>query len=260
MTFDLAEEIAEISAFEADVIDDVMRRLETPTLAPAIRLAKVNGALKPHIDKLAKSSEQVKSALEAIAGKNRRTTSLDPLPWEVVRIPVTGGDTDPFWQAFVRRLRRGSCAAGISHETSNTFAHAMVELAENIIEHSEHPETGVAFYETLNSRFEFGVADSGVGILSSLKRNSRYAYLCDDLDAIRKSIEDGVSRFDGQGRGWGFRTIFRALRNSNSEAMLRSGTAGLQVHPRMSAHDRIGFQRGAYQGLWVSVSSPTTSG
>jgi hypothetical protein len=257
LTFDLAEEIAEIGSSEADVLADILQRLRTPSLAPTIRLANITGAGVSFLRTLAATSPRASATWSAIAGADGGSTSLDPAPWEVVRVPPGGGHKNPLWDAFVWRLRRGAADAGTPAQFCNAFAHAMIELAENVIEHSERPSTGLAYYETLPDRFEFGVADSGIGVLASLQHNPTYAHLSDDLAAIRKSIEEGVSRFDEPGRGWGFRTIFRALRNSYSNAVIRSGTAGLRVHPCDQGHERIGFQRGSYQGLWVAASVPT---
>lgn len=257
LNFDLAEEIAEVGSPDPDVIGDILRCLRTPSLAPVIRLTKAGESGLRFLTSIAATSPRAKTALEVIAGARNGFTSIEPAPWEVVQIPPTGGDKNTDWHAFVWRLRRGASDAGSPAVSCDAFAHAMIELAENVVEHSEHPRTGLAYYEILPDRFEFGVADSGIGVLSSLRHNPSYAHLNDDIAAIRKSIEDGVSRFEELGRGWGFRTVFRALRNSNSEAVIRSGTAGLRVHPRNTTHDRIGFQRANYRGLWVSITVPT---
>lgn len=257
LTFDLAEEIAEIGSPNSDAVADIMQRLRTPLISAVVRLAKVKGGQSVFLPRIKKTTPQIRATFEAIAGTNVDDLSLEPHRWEVRSIPRVGGDQNLAWHAFLRRLHGGVSKAHLSSGNCKAVAYAMIELAENVIEHSECPATGTAYYQQLTNRFEFGVADSGIGILSSLRRNPHYAFLDDDVSAIRRSIEDGVSRFEGQGRGNGFRTIFRVLRNSSAEAFIRSGSGGLKIHPRESGHDRIGIQRGNYQGLWVSISLPT---
>ncbi len=79
------------------------------------------------------------------------------------------------------------------------------EPADNAIEHSKS-EVGVVClaqtWRTRNGRFaEVAVADTGVGILATLKR--RYPDLGSHEEAIRKALQEGVSGLDDPERGLG---------------------------------------------------------
>ena len=91
---------------------------------------------------------------------------------------------------------------------------AMVELHDNIHEHSDAPGTGILAFRATPGVFEFVAADRGIGVLKSLRRSRRFATLPDHGKALETAVADGSSRFENDvKRGHGFRPIFLGLMN-----------------------------------------------
>jgi anti-sigma regulatory factor (Ser/Thr protein kinase) len=103
------------------------------------------------------------------------------------------------------------------------MAAAILELAGNVEEHSGAPGTGVIVFRATPSRFEFVVADRGIGILRSLRGSPEFLALDDHGRALELALTDGVSRFQDPRRGHGFRPIFQGLANLNGYLRFRSG-------------------------------------
>lgn len=141
---------------------------------------------------------------------------------------------------------------------------AMGELIGNVIDHSEAIGSGVAMFSAEVGRFEFVVADTGVGALRSLTRNPDHASLSDDGAALLAMVEAGVSRFArSSGHGNGFRPIFEKLADMSGHLRFRSGNYGLTLDGRFG--DRIArqiAQKPTLCGLLAAVTclAPKTAG
>jgi hypothetical protein len=82
-------------------------------------------------------------------------------------------------------------------------------------------------------RFEFIVADQGIGVLDSLRSSVEYAALNDSGEALSLTPTDGVSRFgSGSTRGLGFRPLFIGLANLKGALRFRSGDHALLIDGR----------------------------
>ena len=105
---------------------------------------------------------------------------------------------------------------------------AMVELQDNIHEHSDAPGTGILAFRAATGVFEFVAADRGIGVLRSLTRSRKFADLTNHGKALETAVTDGSSRFDNDGRrGHGFRPIFLGLMNLYGSLRFRSGDYAL---------------------------------
>ena len=131
----------------------------------------------------------------------------------------------------------------------------MKELESNIHEHADASETGILAYRAEPGAFEFVVADRGIGILNSLRRNADFAVLPDEGKALEAALADGVSRYgSSSNRGYGFRPIFTGLMNLHGQLRFRSGDHAITmdgVSPEL-ATSRL-TQKAPLDGFFASV-------
>jgi anti-sigma regulatory factor (Ser/Thr protein kinase) len=130
------------------------------------------------------------------------------------------------WTNFVHRLRKGAAQAGFSSDHSAKIAAAIGEIYGNVIDHSQHVDTGYVAYHTQDGQFEFVIADHGIGVLESLRSNPRYAQLADSGTALTHALEQGVSRYTDPDHGFGFVPLFVGLANHSRLIRFRSGDSG----------------------------------
>jgi anti-sigma regulatory factor (Ser/Thr protein kinase) len=134
------------------------------------------------------------------------------------------------WTDFAMRAKRAAADAGFAADAAGQLASAIGELRSNIIEHSERPQTGYLVYDATPGRFEFVVADAGIGVLRSLRTHPHYAYVHDAGTALRLALDESVSRFyDDKSRGKGFRPIFVGLANASEHLRFRSSDHSREV-------------------------------
>jgi hypothetical protein len=187
--------------------------------------------------------------------------SLQAVVADVMAIPVELG-RDTAWIAFLKRAELTARAVGFADSVAAGLIGAIHELADNVIQHSEAPTPGVAAFARTASSFEYVVADSGIGMLASLRRASEFRSLRDDLEALPLAVTPGVSRHGrGVGYGFGYRAVFLPLKAAHGTVRLRSGHAVLEVAGAGPRPDQGRCsQRPRHQGVVVSVEiSPTAS-
>ena len=144
--------------------------------------------------------------------------------------PVTS--TGPEWDQWTTHAENIAKSQGLNAHLIAGLLGAMIEIQDNVYEHSGAPETGLVAYATTATSFEFVVADRGIGVLSSLRENPNYADVSDAGAALGLAITDGVSRFPSEtGHGQGFNQLFRALVGHNAELRFRSGDHALTLRP-----------------------------
>ncbi len=68
-------------------------------------------------------------------------------------------------------------------------------LADNVLQHSQEPSTGLVAFCGCRGVFEYVVADSGIGMLASLRAAPEFRSLRDDVEALPLTITPGVSRW-----------------------------------------------------------------
>ncbi|WP_045024843.1 hypothetical protein [Agrobacterium arsenijevicii] len=152
-----------------------------------------------------------------------------PHPYGFVRISTMV--SNPLaWTEMITRLKRLSISAGFSNDHSGKFLAAIDELWSNVVDHSKRSETGYIAFSLERGRFEFVVADHGVGVLASLKSNPSYAQLTDHGRAIELVLSEGVSRhYTEAGHGFGFRPLFVGLANIARNLRFRSGDHAREI-------------------------------
>ncbi|MCR9193750.1 MAG: hypothetical protein NXH88_03405 [Hyphomonas sp.] len=166
---------------------------------------------------------------------------------------------DPVWTGFGLAAQKAATASGFPRAIAAQLAAALGELHSNIYEHAQAPDTGVIAFRAEPGRFEFVVADHGIGVLESLRSAAAYTQLDDHGEALRLTLTDGVSRYGADtGRGHGFRPLFVGLANLNGALRFRSGDHALLIDGRnpslMTARTA---QKPAMQGFLIAVSCTT---
>jgi hypothetical protein len=166
------------------------------------------------------------------------------------------GDGADQWSLWASRAEQAAVAAGFPKPIAAGVIGAMGELQDNVFRHSQKPDTGLAAYAATVGAFEIVVADSGVGVLASLRECPDYADLRDAGAAIKVAVEDGNSRFGhARGDGFGMGQMFRALANHDGELRFRSDDHALAVRghsPSLQGHVELGH-KARLTGLTISV-------
>ena len=157
---------------------------------------------------------------------------------------------------FYNRARRAAEFAGFGKSDAAQFVAAIVELYNNIFEHSRAVQSAYVAFAAYENCFEFVVADAGVGVLQSLKSSSLYSSLGDDGSALELALTEGVSRHDKEpDRGRGFRPILVGLANLSEKLRFRSGDHAREME-RLSdgSIPAVTRQKSELSGFFCSVS------
>jgi hypothetical protein len=173
------------------------------------------------------------------------------------------GDGADLWSLWKMRAEQAAMASGFPRPLAAGIIGAMGELQDNVFCHSRRPETGIVAYAATTGVFEVVVADSGIGVLASLRECADYAQLRDAGAALKVAVEDGNSRFGrASGHGFGMGQMFRALANHDGELRFRSDDHALTVwghSPSLQAHVELGH-KAHLGGMTISVLSRAPAG
>lgn len=145
------------------------------------------------------------------------------------------------------RAKSAAVTAGFAARNAGQLTAAMLEMLDNVFEHSGAANTGLIAYQAKPGQFSFVVADAGIGALASLHANPRFKSLISDRDALPLILQDGCSRHVEPGRGKGFNDLFRGLADHNGALRFRSGAAAVLIdghspdtlHPKVKAKPTI---------------------
>ncbi len=197
--------------------------------------------------------DQVRQALDTgriSGGGFRDVAGVFPL----ARLDLEG--EDDHWHQWASHAENAAMSSGLTRGLVSGLMGALGELRENVHQHSGRPETGLVAYGAVNGTFEFVVADSGMGVLASLKQNPEFAQLTDSGEALRVAVSDGSSRHGrASGRGYGIGQLFRALAHDSAELRFRSGDHALRLWgdaPSLSGHYEV-VQKARLDGLIITV-------
>ena len=139
----------------------------------------------------------------------------------------SGADVLTQWQL---RLQTAATENGWPRQFSATVVGVLGELVDNIGEHADGPTMALAAFRVTPRTLEIVAADAGIGALSSLRRNPRYANLVDAAAALNAIVYDGATRHpDGSNHGHGIKQVFRALVGRNGYLRFRSGDHSLAL-------------------------------
>jgi anti-sigma regulatory factor (Ser/Thr protein kinase) len=138
-------------------------------------------------------------------------------------------------------------------------ATAVATATENAIEHARSPIGAlVSAQRYQRTGLELAVVDLGRGIPATLRQNPLHRDLS-DLDAVERSLEDGVSSLQELGRGAGLAELVRDVgRVGQATLRLSSGDAELTLgweNGRASVNRSI--PASFVRGTWIAVRLDT---
>lgn len=112
------------------------------------------------------------------------------------------------------------------------------EITDNVLNHAECEEGGIVQVSTFRDtrRIAFAVADSGRGILSSLREG--HPALETDADAIGEAMKAGITRNPDDGQGNGIAGALRIATMSQGSFSITSGLAHVSVKMGETWHYR----------------------
>ena len=185
------------------------------------------------------------------------TTTLNPNEFEFIRGFQTESEADDLrWMTFCRRLESAAARAGLGDQFAKALTGTVEEMTSNVLEHSEHAETSIVGYRWSQREFEYVVADSGIGVLQSLRKNSYYLNLEDAGKALETAVQEGESRHGHNvGHGLGFRDLLNNIANMNSYLRFHSGNYVLVVDGTQSPPIWETKPCKPLQGLLISIVS-----
>jgi len=171
--------------------------------------------------------------------------------------PTTIEDSEEdHWMRFCRRLEDAAMKAGLPKEFAYGLAGTFGEMTSNLTEHSQRPSTGMVGYRWDRGEFEYVVADSGIGVLASLRSHPDFAWIADSGEALEQAASDGVSRFGlASHRGTGFRALVFNIANRNSYLRFRSGDHVYTIDGTHGFPQKRIRPCGQLPGLLISVVS-----
>jgi hypothetical protein len=151
--------------------------------------------------------------------------------------------------------RSAAEAAGLVKPVAQSLAAAMRELESNVHEHSGRTASGILAFQSRSSLFEFVAADSGVGVLDTLREDKEFADLTDHGLAMHTALQDNVSRYGrASSHGNGFRDLFLGLAHLNADLRFRSGDHALLISgPQPDLKTARLAQKTPFQGFLAAV-------
>jgi hypothetical protein len=156
---------------------------------------------------------------------------------------------------FLIAARSAAETAGLVTPVAQSLAAALREMESNIHEHSDAAATGILAFQARPSIFEFVAADSGVGVLATLREDEEFAELTDHGLAMHAALQENVSRHGrARGQGNGFRDLFLGLAHLNADLRFRSGDHALLISgPQPELKTARLAQKTPFQGFLAAV-------
>jgi len=173
--------------------------------------------------------------------------------------PIEKSDDIHFIVGKVKTRAHSILAKNLHYDDNaiNGFIVALSEVCQNILEHSE--KTGFVgiqkyHFQNLNKNVvKIAVMDIGIGFRESL--SERFA-LKNDIDAIRKALLHGMSRYSDRGRGHGLTSVRRFVNQWNGKLSIRSGTAKLSIIPRWARGKGKEINLSYFPGAQINIMLP----
>ncbi|HEX4410230.1 MAG TPA: hypothetical protein VH206_15760 [Xanthobacteraceae bacterium] len=188
------------------------------------------GLALPDLDKLA-DTRRVRLAKAIKLGQKKAIFEGDGRRSWLMKCCWENEEEPDDWHDFCCSLEEGAVLAGFPKRNAQELVAATRELVSNIFDHSGALSSGIAGFSIIDDELEIVVADSGIGVLESLRTSPEFSALRDSGEALQAALADGVSRFGKRsGHGGGFRDLFRGLINLNGNLRFRSGDHALNIN------------------------------
>lgn len=203
--------------------------------------------------------------ISVLAGQSRIWKALELLNWpqsrsftraqkgDLVLQRLPDQPSDNSWTAlkmeFMRSLRRN----GFTKDLSSRLTGAVAELTNNVWDHSDKTDTGLLAFEVRNRKFTLVIADLGIGVLDSLRKNPLYHATKTHKAAIEKALVPGVSRFEDTSRGMGFIDFLSIVTDIHGIARLRTGDVALTINRTKEQEHRTREYLIDFPGFQISL-------
>lgn len=239
LTVDLVDDI-QLAMKNHRSVSATIKSLQNTTLPGFIQYKCLVWTTESHLDTLPKKIAHSKIAKAFQLIKNHLKVGQDSTP---VLLRTVACRTVEFsnicrpehlntkaWELFETRFNRSAKKVGLPSHVADLLQAALHEMAENALIHSHSAIPIIVAYHALDGFAQFCVADLGIGVLNSLRTCPDYQTLNTHNDAIRKALQDGVSRYGYQHGGFGFRSVFKAVASQWGVLRFRSGEAAIFIN------------------------------
>jgi anti-sigma regulatory factor (Ser/Thr protein kinase) len=191
--------------------------------------------------------------LELFRGDLRMARGANPMLLEVTQI-TSGAELPEVLDRIIKALK-----SRLDYTKAEAFDAATVvsEVCQNSFDHNERTTGFVAMqvYRGRNPFVEIAVADCGVGLRDTLRRNPKYASLTSDGEAIREATRLGASQYhEDPTRGTGLYHLLESAYRHEGGVHLRSGSAAVRY--RMDKKKGWAFAVPRMPGVHVVLSLP----
>ena len=148
---------------------------------------------------------------------------LDPLSAEFFTVQGAHDLVREEWDYFATRFDASARHVGFSFDAAAKLQLALFEMAENAVIHAEAPAILVGYHASPPTAL-FCVADVGIGVLASLRKNPSFGRLTRHNEAIRTALQEGTTSLLAEegGGGFGFRQVFTSLTDHWGSLRFRS--------------------------------------
>lgn len=138
---------------------------------------------------------------------------------------------------------------------------AVNEVTDNVLNHADSPQGGFVQATALRNCVVFSVADTGMGVLASLRQG--LTWLRNDIQALGEAVKAGVTRGRNYGMGNGLAGTLKLATYSGGNFSILSGAGHLSVRPGarggMESARRFLPKRVLYSGTIVSATIMRTA-
>ena len=141
-----------------------------------------------------------------------------------------------------------------NNDTSTMILQIFSEVFQNFISHAEKDTLSVIVVQGNKNKIEIACADNGIGIVNSLKNNSKYSSLKSD-NLLLKVLERGVtSKEKSNHLGYGLYYVNEVVTRLKGQMSIYTDDMTLQ-----NGHGKIKVSKIAYwQGTLINVNIPLT--
>jgi anti-sigma regulatory factor (Ser/Thr protein kinase) len=122
-----------------------------------------------------------------------------------------------------------TASCDVDELASRAIRTCLDELLDNVVHHADARNGGFATARGWRkpARFEVAIVDLGIGIRRSLTKNPAYASADDDMAAVRKAVELGVTSTPHRNSGYGLAVTRDLLDKNHGLLVIKSGWAEL---------------------------------
>lgn len=150
-----------------------------------------------------------------------------------------------------------SYSLNMSEGVKGSLKMALNELMINVFDHSESPKGCYVCAQSYEQaqKIRLCIADFGIGILASLRKNKEFAGLHSDYEAIMTAVKEGVTSRSTRFAGYGLTHINRFIKVNEGKMYILSGNgkAAWDFSPNKKRTKSKQTMRVPFQGTIVNL-------